>query len=457
MKSDVISLEQTKEVWRMTWPLFLNGLLLAYAGNFDVYIAGQLGSEPEASQAAIGIGSQIWFLFAIAASAIAASCVVLLSKASGACDHNLTKGLGKASLLLAFLFGLLNVLVALVAAPVLVSMQTTSHVVVEKVNAYLYLGLWSLLPFYLVTACGAIYLALGSPLIALINTTVFVVALTILEPVLCLGQQRFGISAHGIAGIGYAWLFSQTLSCITALIIARSFIIERQRSILKTSFLVIKDSFVGLVKLAYPLVLQDLSWFISVAIIFRLIGSTVEEKLSGSHHLIESAQATLAVGLKVDELFMAVFLYALISAARALISKGLGEGNFAGAGLLVRRFVKIGIVYGLCNALLYLVSADLIGKFLTNSCELGEFLRVIALGQPFIAVFYVLCGCLQAYGKTLDSMIITILAFVAIRLPLAWLMGQFWGTEGIWISFPVSCMVGCLMAYYWSRHLLQKV
>jgi Na+-driven multidrug efflux pump len=262
-----------------------------------------------------------------------------------------------------------------------------------------------------------------------------------------------------MAGIGYAWLFSQSLSCVVALIIARSFIVEKEEqwNQLKALIPAINQSSVELVRLAYPLILQDLSWFFSVAIIFRLIDWTIATKLSTPYHLLERTQAALSVGLKVDELLMAVFLYALISAARALISQRLGQGDLAGAGLLLGRFAKIGMAYGLCNALLYLVCADLIGQFLTGDIrECADFLRIVAFGQPFMAVFYVLCGGLQAYGRTLDSMLITIFAFVVIRLPLAWLFGQLWGVTGIWLSFPLSCMAGCLLAYYRTKWLLKQ-
>src|SRR5687768_17084062 len=65
----IIKANTWKAIWYMAWTLFINMVTIAVASFADLYVAGRLGSN---SQAALGLGGQIWFFMVLLAVALSA-------------------------------------------------------------------------------------------------------------------------------------------------------------------------------------------------------------------------------------------------------------------------------------------------------------------------------------------------------------------------------------------------
>lgn len=83
--------------------------------------------------------------------------------------------------------------------------------------------------------------------------------------------------------------------------------------------------------------------------------------------------------------------------------------------------------------------------------ESATFLRVAALTFGFIGVMRAYTGGFRGAGRTLIAATISILTLGVIRLPVAWVAVEALGSLGLWIAFPISNVLGGLIAYLWFR------
>ncbi len=83
--------------------------------------------------------------------------------------------------------------------------------------------------------------------------------------------------------------------------------------------------------------------------------------------------------------------------------------------------------------------------------EASTFLRVTAVTFGFIGVIRAYTGGFRGAGKTLIAAIISLLTLGVIRLPVAWFGAAALGSLGLWVAFPISNLIGGLIAYVWFR------
>jgi Na+-driven multidrug efflux pump len=77
------------------------------------------------------------------------------------------------------------------------------------------------------------------------------------------------------------------------------------------------------------------------------------------------------------------------------------------------------------------------------------FLRYVAPTFGFIGVMRSYTGGFRGAGKTLTAAALSFLMLWVVRLPLAWVGATELGSNGIWVAFAVSNVVGGLAAFAW--------
>ena len=100
------------------------------------------------------------------------------------------------------------------------------------------------------------------------------------------------------------------------------------------------------------------------------------------------------------------------------------------------------------------IPGKLIGLF-TESAETMEIgiaaLHIISLGFVISAVSVTCSGALEGLGKGYQSLIISLLRYVVIILPAAWLFSRFVGADGVWCAFCFTEFVTAGVAFWIYR------
>jgi len=112
------------------------------------------------------------------------------------------------------------------------------------------------------------------------------------------------------------------------------------------------------------------------------------------------------------------------------------------------------VVLSLVGVVGWLWARSIVGVFTTNPevVDAGvTFMRYVAPSFGFMGIMRAYNGSFRGAGKTLTAAAIAVGANGFVRLPFAYVASQVMGSEGIWLAFAVSNVVGALVAYAWYQ------
>jgi len=76
----------------------------------------------------------------------------------------------------------------------------------------------------------------------------------------------------------------------------------------------------------------------------------------------------------------------------------------------------------------------------------AEFLRIVALSFGFIGIIKSISGGFRGVGETLVAALIAVFSIGIVRIPMALVGGLNFGPVGVWWAFPLSNMLGAVLA-----------
>ena len=137
------------------------------------------------------------------------------------------------------------------------------------------------------------------------------------------------------------------------------------------------------------------------------------------------------------------FLYlpanGIVQGMRPILSFNYGAGEKA----RVQRIFRLALA--LCGAIMaagmvlcLAAAGPLMGLFTQNPETVaagGTALRLICLGFVVSAVSVVVSGALEALGRGLPSLVISLCRYVVVMIPLAFVLSRFLGASGVWHAF----------------------
>ena len=149
------------------------------------------------------------------------------------------------------------------------------------------------------------------------------------------------------------------------------------------------------------------------------------------------------------------FLYltgnGVVQGMRPLVGYNYGAGEkkrvkdiFRSALILIAGVMVIGTI--LCLA----VPRTLIGLFTSNPETIlygKEALRLISIGFIASSVSVTVSGALEGLGKGKESLVISVLRYIIVILPLAFILSKIFGAAGVWHAFWVTEVIVAVISY----------
>lgn len=108
----------------------------------------------------------------------------------------------------------------------------------------------------------------------------------------------------------------------------------------------------------------------------------------------------------------------------------------------------------------FLIPDQLIGIFTSNeeTIALGkEALLIICRGFVISGVSVTISGVLEGLGKGVESLAISLVRYLVVILPLAFLFSRFQGASGVWQAFWVTEIVAALLAMVLFKRIMGKI
>jgi multidrug resistance protein, MATE family len=424
-------------VFGLAWPVIVENLLQTAVGVVDLLMVARLGA---AAIAGVGVSVQVLFVIFSAIMAIATGTTVLVSRFTGSEQPEKAAHAVKQSMLMAIALGIFLALAGIPGAKPLVAALGAGPEVVELGGGYLQVVFLTAVVLTVTYVLGAALRGAGdsrTPMYVALGINVVNVAASY---VLIFGA--LGFPAMGVVGSAWGSAIGRGAGALVLVALMLRGVRGTKISLRGAS-----------------------GWAPDPALLWRLLRiglPSMGEGLSRSVGMLVFSAIVISLGTAVFAAqritfnvislsFLPGFGFAM--AATALTGQALGAGKPDRARRATWLSVRSAVTWMGSMGLLFIVAAPWFVRVFTSDPEIVEIgadaLRVMAIGQPAVAISFVLAGGLRGAGDTRFPMVNTTVGMWLIRLPLAWFfvakLG--WGLPGAYGAFVIGPVVESIAAY----------
>jgi putative MATE family efflux protein len=175
-------------------------------------------------------------------------------------------------------------------------------------------------------------------------------------------------------------------------------------------------------------------------------------------HLVNSygseSSAAFGVATQISS-YVQMPAMAIGGAVTSMAAQNIGAGNWDRVNRITWTGVGFNILLtGLVVICIQLFNREAVGLFLPQegkAIDLGVHINNITLWSFILfGVFNVVAGVVRASGAVIVPLIVTFIALLIIRIPLAYILSYQFGFDYIWWSFPISFGIAVLfnLLYY---------
>lgn len=423
-----------KKLWLFSIPMLISVMFQQIYNIADSMIAGKFVGEN--ALAAVGASYPITMLFIAVAMGCNIGCSVIISQLFGAKEYGHMKTAVSTTYISCIILSIFLTILGFIFCTPLMRLMKTPENIFSDSRLYLDIYIAGITFLFLYNVCTGIFNALGdsrTPLYFLIGSSLGNIIL----------DYVFVTAFHmGIAGVAWATFIAQGISCILSVLtltlrLKKVKVVNEQKHILFSFSMLKKISIV-----AVPSILQQS--FISVGNLFiqSIINSFGPSVIAGYSAAIKlntfaiTSFTTLANGLSS-------FTAQNIGAQRIdRIKKGFWSGITLAMCIVIPFFLAF---FFLCQ--------PLVALFMTNPSESTlamntgiDFLRIVAPFYFIISIKLMSDGILRGSGAMLYFMIATFSDLI-LRVALAYILSDFYGITGVWLSWPLGWIIGTALSF----------
>jgi len=451
--SGMIQQTPYRTIWHLAWPQVLMMLFHFFIGLADVWVAGYIDREVQAS---LGIITQSLFFLLVVAMAVANGAVAAISQSIGAGLYKRVQRYVGLCLILAVLLGGAFLILGLPVKGWLISALQVPAPMRPITEYFLEVYLFVLPPYYILIISNAIFRARREVMFPLYS----MVLVTFLNTVLDIG---LGLGWWGMPNLGFKGLAWATFASVTAGAILNVAVLWRKRLLKPSSFAPLrwmKCATPYLFKVAWPAGLMQIIWQSGYLVLYAITGSLPHGEVV--------ALAGMSIGLRIEALLflpaMAFNMTAAILVGNALGARQPDEAKRVGFHILGLAMVSI-CLFSIIIWQFVTPWVDLLTRDADVAAQAVSYLKWNVLAVPFTLTSMILAGAFNGAGATLYNMLIMGGATWLLRLPLAYWLGHHAldDAEGIWIAMFVSQIGQSMTLLYfftfknWQRFAMIKV
>lgn len=418
-------------------PFLFASLLQALYGAVDLFVVGRFTNS--ATVSAVSIGSQVMQTVTGIILGISMGGTVLIGKRIGEKnDDDAAKAIGSLSILF--------IIFAIILTPLMLLFTNSAislmHTPLEAVNyTKQYIIICALgIPFIIgYNSISGIFRGLGDS-----KTPVYFIAIACVINII-VDFILIGIFNFGAVGAAIATTSSQAISFLIAVIymIKKGFSFE----INKKHFKLDKESVKNILLVGLPLSLQDAFVNISFLIITSVINTI-------------GVIASASVGV-VGKIIMFAMLPPISfgSAVSAMTAQNIGAGEHKRARKVLYYGILFSLIFGIFATLYSQFYPETLTSIFSNDIEVinssNQYLMSFSIDCIMVSFVFCMNGYLSGIGKSIVSLIHSLIATFGVRIPLTYILNKTAGVTlyELGLAAPISTFVSILICFiylYWT-------
>jgi len=419
--------------WSVSWPLTVIMFFEFLMGLTDVYIAGKVSKE---IQATYGFAIQLYFVLIVIANALTVGTVSVVSRLFASRNQNdltqaifssLTATAGAGIVLVAGGFFFSPVIIHFVNIPEELKYLAVPFIKIYSVGLFFH--------YLLINSNGV--LRSCDRVKESLKTQALVCALNI-------GLNFFLVfyTPLGYRGIATATASSVLIGSLVNLWKVRTLMTGVGRFFI--------DPVRKMMTIGWPIGMLQVLWQLSSMVLFLILSALPERRVE--------ILAALTTGLRIESvIYLPVFGFNMANAV--IVGNLLGEKRKEDA--LRSGFItaSIGVVVVTVMVIAVILNARLIASFLSHNeiviRESVKYIYISMISEPFMAWGIILGGGLNGAGDTRSVLIRVALSVWLVRIPLSYVFVVFFGfgPASVWWSMNISQFV---QAFLMSKRYFEK-
>lgn len=428
----------TSTLFRLSWPIIATNFIQTIYGLVDMIWVGKLGSD---AVAAIGTASFFVYLASGLFAMISIGSGVKVSHSMGAGEEEKAKQYIHNGFLMSIILGFGYMLFILFMKDDLIGFFELGNPNVEKMaSQYLIISMVGTIFTFFNILFSMVLNSLGNSRKPLhVNMVGFLVNL-IIDPLFIFGVANF--PGFGVLGAALATLLANIVVTILFYINTRSL------PLFSKPFLINAHEMKTVLKMGLPISIQRTSFTIISIIMAKIIVQWGAEAI-----------AVQKVGIQIESIsFMTIG--GLQGAVAAFIGQNFGAKKWARIQKGYKMALLLTTLFGIITSALFVIfPKQIFSLFLNDPTSLGlgiHYLRIIGFSQLFMCLEIMTVGAFNGIGKTHIPPIFSIV-LTAARIPLALLLSEFFGLNGVWMSIAGTSVLKGLLLVGWFMWSVKRI
>ncbi len=150
----------------------------------------------------------------------------------------------------------------------------------------------------------------------------------------------------------------------------------------------------------------------------------------------------------------------IVQGIRPLVAYNYGAKEYGRVSKIYRTALGLAVgVMAVGMILCLIIPGQLIGMFTENADTIqagSKALRIICCGFIVSAVSVTSCGTLEGLGKGIPSLCVSMMRYLIVILPLAWVLSRIAGPMGVWHTFWITESIVAVVAWVIYRHCCRR-
>lgn len=431
-----------KLLMSMSIPMMISMLVQALYNVVDSYFVAQISQD---ALNAVGLAFPIQNLMIAVSVGTGVGVNALLSRSLGEKNYETANATAGNGLLLAFLSGLVFIIIGQTVPRAFYLAQTDISGIVEQGSVYLSICCTWSMGLFMEIMFERLLQSTGNTVLTMLTQGIGAVTNIILDPILIFGLGPF--PKMGVAGAAVATVTGQIVGAVLGLIINFRFNKELN---LKPSYLKPRGN---IIKRIYAVGVPTM--------VMNSIGSVM---VFGLNKILisftDAATAVFSIYYKLQSfIFMPVF--GLNNGMVPIIAYNYGAQKAD----RILQTMKLASATATVIMLIGLGVAELFPAWLLGIFNASE--EMLTIGVPalrIICICFVFAGfgivagsVFQALGHGMLSMTVSIVRQLVVLLPVAWLLSLTGRLELVWLAFPLSELFSVVLCVFFTRRIVRTV
>lgn len=431
--------QNIQKIFTLAWPVMLGSILQTLLSTVDTYFISQLGTSESASASLGNSASNVVFVIS---ALVSAGTIALVSRSygNGKMD-DVRKFSGQSITLSAIAGGILGAICFIYTNEIIALVFNAGPEEAALAGEYLSVIFSGTIFVFLNSALRTVFQAMGDTKTPLYIFGVSNIINAILDPVFMFPLKM------GIKGAAVTTVLSTIISFLAMSYILIKKLYESSISACLHSMRLHLDDSIRLLRIGGWACIQNIARPITGMLMFSLV------------YKVGGKEATSAFGIG-GQLFNYTFIFitGLSTAIAIMVGQSLGMGDIKGCDKIINEGLKLSAINMAVFAVPYLVIPEPIMRIFRDDPLViqngAEYLRIVYIGVIFTIFTSTYGGAFQGSGDTFPPMLSSLVANVALKLIIAYVLALTFGlgTIGVWIAISASVLIeAAILAIYYKR------